>query len=189
MLLETTSISRPQNKKTYRSEWDLRLCFEKEIEGWEDKGEHKWVLGDFFPWWLSGKSKWRAEWIDGRGRGRMDLEAAQQCLSCRKAGLFTETYYKEAYTVLKGLQRYCIRASALESGTLSGVRVTVEAVNRASSLLILCWRYCFRKSDLPVFWNSAARGQAEVCSYFLLGSEFHCNCFLFSSLSKMLSCS
>lgn len=25
----------------------MRMCFKKEIERWEDKGEHKWVLGQF----------------------------------------------------------------------------------------------------------------------------------------------
>lgn len=26
----------------------MRMCFKKEIERWEDKGEYKWVLGQFF---------------------------------------------------------------------------------------------------------------------------------------------
>lgn len=32
------------------------------------------------------------------GRSRIDLEAAQQCLTCRKAGLFTERHYKKAWS-------------------------------------------------------------------------------------------
>lgn len=42
------------------------------------------------------------------------------------------------HRALARLQRCCIRASALESGTLYGVRVTIEAINRTPSIPIWC---------------------------------------------------
>lgn len=68
------------------------------------------------------------------GRSRIDLEAAQQCLTCRKVGLFTERHYKEAWSA--GRVAEILQASARESRTLSGVRVRVDAINRTSSVLI-----------------------------------------------------
>lgn len=76
-------------------------------------------------WWLSGKRKWRTEGIDRRtgagliGRQDSNVGRAERIV-------YLQRDPRRRQRVLAGLRRHCFRASALETGTLSGVRVTVR---------------------------------------------------------------
>lgn len=75
--------------------WKEWVCaLKRKIEVWEDKGECKWILGQFLSaGCLEEKMEDRENWSEGRAR--VDLEAWQQYMQCREAILFTERYCKE----------------------------------------------------------------------------------------------
>lgn len=79
--------------------------------------------------WLSGKGRWRAERVDRRaGEGLIWRQDS-------KAGLFTEGGYEEAQSPGK-VAETLHQAVDLESWTLSGVKITVEAINRTPSVSV-----------------------------------------------------